>query len=416
MGKYFFRLFFLLCISINGYAATNKSNQLINSIQVNDLPQLANYLEAGINPDLRGDYGITPLMYAVSNKNTDAIKVLIKFNADVNATDIAGVSPLHIAARNGDNEIVRLLIQSGANVNAKDSYGMTPVMKASAANKNSTVALLVDNKADEFAQDKFGYSANKMVKKQPSKQLPVVKRDIALDDNKVQARVASAIPRVAKREIKPVELIEGTPDDVQNNTPQLDSVGMPWLEEKGIYANNVKSSGKKLISIKSHGRSTPNLEMAKQEKATNVPDFIESESRASLSKKLEQQSGTTVVKTKTRKIAVGKAKMLNDPIRKWQVTQMDVPDSKLGGGKVALHVYFNDENQEFGDLLMKVLRQTQYYKVKYQLVQNVKNNTRYIKVSYFNNPSFAKVFCHRILENKLFHTCKIVKVNNSRGY
>ncbi|MBN9542677.1 MAG: ankyrin repeat domain-containing protein [Alphaproteobacteria bacterium] len=408
MAKYFLKLFFLLCFSTYGYAG-NKANQLITAIQTNNMAHLSNYLETGLNPDMRGEYGITPIMFAVSSKNIEAVRTLLKYSADVNATDIAGVSPLHIAARNGDNNIVKLLLDNGANINAQDSYHMTPLMKATAANKTATVELLLANGATSASKDKFGYSANKMANKTRNEKIKSMldKQSVSEPDDieKAEVPVKSAMPRITAREIKPKNVqVTNTENHDIDNAAEDTITDMPWLSASNTQ---VSTNGRKITIRSKNARSKV------ANKMTNKMDMQTAEV-PKMPSNLESSAGTTVIKTRTRKITVGKAKLMSDPIKKWQVTEPDLPTSN-GNYKIALHVYFEDKNQDFGDLLAKVLRQTQYYKVKYQLVQNVRNNTRYIKISYFNSEKFAGVYCNRILENKLFRACNVVKVSNPRG-
>lgn len=53
------------------------------------------------------------------------IKLLIKFDSDINFQDANGVTPLMIASQTGDLEIVKLLIESGAKTEVKDANGMS---------------------------------------------------------------------------------------------------------------------------------------------------------------------------------------------------------------------------------------------------------------------------------------------------
>ncbi len=77
-------------------------------------------LEAGVDPDARGDGRLTPLMRAASGGHAGAVRTLIEFGADVNT----GRSPretertaLLYAALEGSVETVRALLEAGADVN-----------------------------------------------------------------------------------------------------------------------------------------------------------------------------------------------------------------------------------------------------------------------------------------------------------
>ena len=67
--------------------------------------------------------------------------------------DGRGDYPIHHAARNGDTEIVRMLIEYGADVNVKNERGHTVLYCAGGHGHVNTVQLLIDNGAD--AQVRF---------------------------------------------------------------------------------------------------------------------------------------------------------------------------------------------------------------------------------------------------------------------
>jgi hypothetical protein len=71
---------------------------------------------------------LTPLHLAVKGGSPPAVKVLLEFGADIDALDEQGMSPLLYACDEGDTEIVRLLLQNGAKVKwpEKDYYTQHP--------------------------------------------------------------------------------------------------------------------------------------------------------------------------------------------------------------------------------------------------------------------------------------------------
>jgi ankyrin repeat protein len=70
--------------------------------------------------------GAEPPFREVSNRNpVDAVKVLLKAGADVNAKSDEGDTALHLAAFDGKLELVRTLVAGGANMDAKDAAGLT---------------------------------------------------------------------------------------------------------------------------------------------------------------------------------------------------------------------------------------------------------------------------------------------------
>ena len=117
------------------------------------------------------------LLLAVKHQNVDCVKVLLKFNADIEgrfseATEdmddefedddlcySRGCTPLFIAAASGDLEIMRLLLDKGAQVNACDKEHCTPLMIASKNSHVNVVKLLIEREADLALQDQDGKTA-----------------------------------------------------------------------------------------------------------------------------------------------------------------------------------------------------------------------------------------------------------------
>lgn len=80
--------------------------------------------------------------------NTYTVKQLLDSGADVNVKGLYGVTPLLAAAQRKDNELMKLLIERGADVNAKNNLDKTAFI-ISADEKNLTgMKLLVDAGSD----------------------------------------------------------------------------------------------------------------------------------------------------------------------------------------------------------------------------------------------------------------------------
>lgn len=69
----------------------------------------------------------TAIIFASANDRLDIVKLLIKYGANVNASNCYGNTSLHEAARLGYVEVIRLLIECGADVKAQNHKGSTPV-------------------------------------------------------------------------------------------------------------------------------------------------------------------------------------------------------------------------------------------------------------------------------------------------
>lgn len=85
--------------------------------------EAASYRTLDWSPDLDNDR-------TCSAAETQAVKVLLAHNVDVNGRDAAGRTALHYAALNGNMDICLALLAAGAVVNIADSRGWTPVFAA----------------------------------------------------------------------------------------------------------------------------------------------------------------------------------------------------------------------------------------------------------------------------------------------
>ena len=104
------------------------------------------------------NFGGGPLHRAVHNGDTEALRMLRKAGADVNAQNQQGNTPLHDAVRNGEVAAIRTLIEAGANVNAQNWRDDTPLLHWAAGDMSDTEILRVLLKAgaDVNAQNQWG--------------------------------------------------------------------------------------------------------------------------------------------------------------------------------------------------------------------------------------------------------------------
>ncbi len=72
----------------------------------------------------------SPLMQAVENQDTDAVRFLLEAGADPNETSETGLSPLMIAVIKNNKEMVQMLLEKEAFVNAMTKEGWTPYRMA----------------------------------------------------------------------------------------------------------------------------------------------------------------------------------------------------------------------------------------------------------------------------------------------
>ncbi len=89
-----------------------------------------------------------PLIEAVKNQDTTAVRALLQERADVNAPQPDGATALHWAAYHDDQATADLLIRAGANVNATNELGATPLWLACTNGSAAMIETLLTAGAD----------------------------------------------------------------------------------------------------------------------------------------------------------------------------------------------------------------------------------------------------------------------------
>ncbi|MEL7530824.1 MAG: ankyrin repeat domain-containing protein [Bacteroidota bacterium] len=167
--------------------------RLMELIEQEDREQAKKILKA--HPDilnLRNDYGMFPLLYAVSRQSAEMVDMLLESGAEVNQTNRddshalaivvlennlglaerllkAGANPdrpdryqatlLFYCAQNNLAQMAELLLRFGANPSKRENEGDTPLIYAVMANALETAKVLLDKGADKYARNFDGLNA-----------------------------------------------------------------------------------------------------------------------------------------------------------------------------------------------------------------------------------------------------------------
>jgi hypothetical protein len=109
--------------------------------------------------DMFSEKGITALMRASKNQLPSIMEKLIQHGADVNRSDVDGDKPLHYLTMNLSEknlQALNLLIASGASLEAKNIKGETPLLSAARWLNLSAVKLLLNAGSDKNARNAAG--------------------------------------------------------------------------------------------------------------------------------------------------------------------------------------------------------------------------------------------------------------------
>ncbi|VUC37256.1 unnamed protein product [Clonostachys rosea] len=105
-------------------------------------------LENDADPNvIHGYEGETPLTWAVKEKKTELVKLLLDRGAAIETQNSRGQTALTEAAFNGDEATIRVLLRQGADPNATNECGSTPLARAFVGKHDASVRLLLENGA-----------------------------------------------------------------------------------------------------------------------------------------------------------------------------------------------------------------------------------------------------------------------------
>src|SRR4051812_1647988 len=121
-----------------------------------DAESAAALISAGANVNAKNRYGVTPLALAADQGNPAVLDILLKVGAKpndpVNFVN-SGETPLMHAARSSKIDAVKLLVRAGADVNAKENWnGQTALMWAAADGDSAMATALLELGADIHAK------------------------------------------------------------------------------------------------------------------------------------------------------------------------------------------------------------------------------------------------------------------------
>lgn len=117
----------------------------VKNAELGDVETVKLFLNAGMDPNIKGENGRTPLHAAANFGKKDITEMLIAHKADVNARNDKGTTPLFLAVYNGHKDLIELLISKGAKVNINANDGVSPLMMAVDRGDWKVAELLINN-------------------------------------------------------------------------------------------------------------------------------------------------------------------------------------------------------------------------------------------------------------------------------
>ncbi len=115
---------------------------LCYAARVGDLAAGANCLTRGVEVNSKEYQGMTALIEASQEGNTDIVELLLAKGADIDAKTDYGLTALIAASQAGRRDVVKVLLEKGAEVNAKNTYGDSALSVASGQGYEEIVEML----------------------------------------------------------------------------------------------------------------------------------------------------------------------------------------------------------------------------------------------------------------------------------
>ena len=126
-------------------------------VEAGNLPQIRQWLDAGLSPEFLADRIGTGLMIAAWNGDLPMMALLVSRGADVNRANANGERALMHAAWRGQLEAIRWLLARGARINSEPMQ-WSALHYAVFAGRSEAAALLIEHGADINARSTNGSS------------------------------------------------------------------------------------------------------------------------------------------------------------------------------------------------------------------------------------------------------------------
>ena len=137
-----------VCLVFAGAARAAIGPPLVDAVRNGDTNALRALLDRGVDVNLAEADGTTALVWASYRDDLESADLLIRAGADPNRANDLGATPIWAASQNGSETMVGRLLEAGADPNAALIVGETPLMVASRSGDRVVVEQLIDAGAD----------------------------------------------------------------------------------------------------------------------------------------------------------------------------------------------------------------------------------------------------------------------------
>jgi hypothetical protein len=134
-------------------------SDLLKAAGRDDISQVRNLLDEGLDVNAKNKNGWSALMVAASRGNMEMLNLLLEKGAAVDEKNARGQTPLIFAAHWGHANAVRILIEQGANVNLQMNDGWTALIDSIGMAHTEVAKILIKSGADMNVRAENGWTA-----------------------------------------------------------------------------------------------------------------------------------------------------------------------------------------------------------------------------------------------------------------
>ncbi len=130
---------------------------LAEAAAAGDSARIRQLVQAGADPNARGDKGVNLLQWALLNRSSAGLAGLLTAGADPGAADSSGITVMHYAAMANDPAYLEVLLAHRADPNAPNGVTRaTPLMSALMGDRKVQFRALLAGGAKPDLADRFG--------------------------------------------------------------------------------------------------------------------------------------------------------------------------------------------------------------------------------------------------------------------
>jgi len=159
---------------------TGCATPLINAAKSNNIIELENLLNKGVNVNEEWMMGATALYEAARvNASIETVRFLLDKGADVNK-GMGAWKPIHLAVDNGNAKMVKLFLDNGADIAVQNPHRKTPLRMAEEEGYSMIARMLKEAEIKQYKElyaKESDQKSGKILRRETSKP-PIVKSDV----------------------------------------------------------------------------------------------------------------------------------------------------------------------------------------------------------------------------------------------